>query len=84
MIPLTCGMSLCSSNCPRHKGWVYLFPHTCKTKTKRIIKITNPKNNIEETKRKGKKTNNKKNINKIFKNYKKKKFNFKNKRNNKN
>jgi hypothetical protein len=55
MIPLTCGMGLCSNNCPTHKRWVHLFPHTCKTKTKRIIKITNPKNSIEKTKRKGKK-----------------------------
>jgi hypothetical protein len=54
MIPPTCGMGLCSNNCPTHKGWVYLFPHICKIETKRIIKITNPKNNIEKTKRKEK------------------------------
>jgi len=39
---------------PTQKGWVYLFPHTCKTKTKRIIKIINTKNTIEKTKRKEK------------------------------
>jgi hypothetical protein len=50
--PLTCGTSLCSNNCPTHKGWVYLFSHTCKTKTKRIFKMINPKKNIEKTKRK--------------------------------
>jgi len=54
VIPLTCGTSLCSNNCPTHKGWVFLFPHTCKTETKRIIKIINPKNSIEITKRKEK------------------------------
>ncbi len=32
-------MGLCSSNCPTHKGGVYLSPHTHKTKTKRTIKI---------------------------------------------
>jgi hypothetical protein len=36
---------------PTQKGWVYLFPHTCKTKTKRIIKIINTKNSIEKIKR---------------------------------
>ncbi len=72
MIPFACGMGLCSNNCLTHKGWVYIFPHTCKTKTKRLI--TNPKKSIEKTKNKGKnKTNNKKKINKIFKNYKKQK-----------
>jgi len=53
-IPLACGTSLFSNNCPTQKGWVYLFPHTCKAKTKRIIKIINPKNSIEKTKRKEK------------------------------
>jgi hypothetical protein len=52
VIPLTCGMGICSNNCLTHKGWDYLFPHTCKTKTKGLI--TNPKNNIEKTKRKEK------------------------------
>jgi hypothetical protein len=33
---------------------ITLFPHTCKIETKRIIKITNPKNSIEKTKRKEK------------------------------
>jgi hypothetical protein len=43
VIPLACGMGLCLSNCPTHKGGVYLFPHTHKTETKRTIKIKNPK-----------------------------------------
>jgi hypothetical protein len=48
VIPFTCGMGFCLNNCLTHEGWVYLFPHTHKTKTKRII--TNPKKNIEKTK----------------------------------
>jgi len=47
-------MGLCLSNCPTHKGGVYLSPHTHKTKTKRTIKIKNPKNSIEKAKRRGK------------------------------
>jgi hypothetical protein len=35
-------------------------PHTHKTKTKRIIRITNPKNTIEKTKWEKKNTNKKK------------------------
>jgi hypothetical protein len=54
-------MGLYSSNCPTHK-----------TKTKRTIKIKNPKNNIEKAKRKGEKKTGKKKINKNFKNYRKK------------
>jgi hypothetical protein len=50
MIPLTCGMGLCSSNCPAHKGWVYLFPHKRKIETKRIIKITNPPKKFRKSK----------------------------------
>jgi hypothetical protein len=50
--PLSCDMGFCLNNCLTHKGWVYLFPHTHKTKTKRII--TNPKKSIEKTKRKEK------------------------------
>jgi hypothetical protein len=48
-------MGICLNNCSTHKGWVYLAPphptHTHKTYTKRTIKITNPKNSIEKTKR---------------------------------
>jgi hypothetical protein len=43
-------MGLCSNNCPTHKGWVYLFPHTRKMETKRIIKITNPKTILNKPK----------------------------------
>jgi hypothetical protein len=43
---------LCLGNCPTHKGRVYLFPHTHKRETKRIIKIKNPKNSIENTNKK--------------------------------
>jgi hypothetical protein len=57
VIPLACGMGLCLSNCPTHKGGVYLFPQTHKIETKRTIKIKNPKNNIEKAKKKGKKEN---------------------------
>jgi hypothetical protein len=39
---------------PIHKGGVYLF-HTDTHKTKRTIKIKNPKNSIEKTKRREKK-----------------------------
>jgi hypothetical protein len=62
MILFTCGMGLCLSNCPTHKRSGLPFStHTHKSKTKRIIKITNPKNSIEKTQKKGKKkTNNKK------------------------
>jgi hypothetical protein len=35
-------MGFYSSNCPTHKGGVYLFPHTHKTETKRITKIKKP------------------------------------------
>jgi len=55
---------LCLSNCPTHKGGVYLFPQTHKIETKRTIKIKNPKNNIEKVKKKGKKKIIKKNRNK--------------------
>ncbi len=69
MIPFACGMGLCLSNCPTHKGGVYLFPN--KTKTKRTMKIKNPKNNIEKDKKKGKKENQQEKIeiHKNFKNY---------------
>jgi hypothetical protein len=49
VIPLACGMGICSNNCLTHKGWVYFFPQTHKTQIKRLI--TNPKNSIEKTKR---------------------------------
>jgi 4-diphosphocytidyl-2C-methyl-D-erythritol kinase len=76
MIPFACGMGLCLNNCPTHKRWVYVFPHTHKIETKRIIKITNPENNIEKTKRKERrKPTIKKELNNIFKNYKKKRQN---------
>jgi len=51
-MPFACGVGLCSSNCSTHKG---PFPTTHKTKTKRIIKIKNPKKSIEKAKRRGKK-----------------------------
>jgi len=54
MIPLACGMGLCSNNCPTHKEGVYLFPHTQKIETKRTIKIKNPLKNIEKAKRREK------------------------------
>jgi hypothetical protein len=61
-------MGLCSSNYPTHKGRVYLLPHPCKTKTKRKIKIKNPKNSIEKAKRREKKNQQEKiEINKNFK-----------------
>ncbi len=44
-------MGFCLSNCPTHIGRVYLFPHT-QNITKRTIKIKNPQNSIEKTKRK--------------------------------
>jgi hypothetical protein len=34
VIPIACGMGLCSNNCPTHKGRVYLSSHTFKTETK--------------------------------------------------
>jgi hypothetical protein len=72
MIPLACGMGLCLNNCSTHKGGVYLFPHTHKTKRKRTIKIKNPKNNIEKAKRREKKNQQEKiEINKNFTFYKK-------------
>jgi hypothetical protein len=52
-MPFACGVGLCSSNCSTHKG---PFRTTHKTKTKRIIKIKNPKKSIEKAKRRGKKT----------------------------
>jgi hypothetical protein len=59
-------MGLCLSNFPTHKIGVYLFPHT--HKTKRTIKIKNPKKSIENAKRREKKNQQEKiNINKIFK-----------------
>jgi hypothetical protein len=40
---------------PKHIAGVYLFhTHIHTTKTKRTIKIKNPKHNIEKTKRRGK------------------------------
>jgi hypothetical protein len=43
---------LCLSNCPTHKGGVYLFPyHTHKIEKKKQLKFKNPKNSIEKTKR---------------------------------
>jgi len=53
VIPFTCGIGFCSNNCPAHKGGVYLLTHTHthKTKTKRTVKIINPQNSIEKTKR---------------------------------
>jgi hypothetical protein len=51
----------------------FTFSHThAKQNTKRIIKITNPKNSIEKAKRKEKRNQQlKQNSKKIFKNYKK-------------
>jgi hypothetical protein len=62
------------SNCPTHKGGVYLFPQTHKIETKRTIKITNPKNNIKKVKKKRekRKLSRKIEINKNFKNYRSK------------
>jgi hypothetical protein len=54
VIPFACGIDLCSSNYPTHKGGVYLFPHPHKIKTKRTIKTKNPKNSIEKAKRREK------------------------------
>jgi len=45
-------MGICSSNCPTHKGGVYLFSHMQNRNQKN--KIKNPKNNIEKAKRRGK------------------------------
>jgi hypothetical protein len=60
---------LCLSNCPTHKGGVYLFPAThIKHKQKKQLKLKNPKNSIEKTKRRGRKNKQEKTkINKIFK-----------------
>jgi hypothetical protein len=38
---------------PTHKGGVYLFPHTHKTKTKRTTKIRNPKKVLKKPPKKG-------------------------------
>jgi hypothetical protein len=43
-------MGLYSSNYSTHKGGVYLFPRTHKTKTKRTIKIKNPKTILRKPK----------------------------------
>jgi len=63
VIPLACALGLCLNNCPTHKKKIYLFPHmhTHKIEKKRTIKIKNPKNNIEKTKRRRQKKTNKKN-----------------------
>jgi hypothetical protein len=73
-------MGLCLNNCPTHKRWVYLFPtHMHKIETKRTIKITNPKNNIEITEKEKRKPTRKNNINKTLKLQKtKKRKNIKN------
>jgi hypothetical protein len=47
-------MGLCLNNFPSRKRRVSLFLHTHTTKTKRTIKIKNPKNSIEKAKRRGK------------------------------
>jgi hypothetical protein len=54
VIPLACGIGLCSSNCSTHKGGIYFFPHTHKTEAKTTIKIKSPKKSIEKDKRRGK------------------------------
>jgi len=44
MIPLACGMGLCSNNCSTHKGGVSLFPHIhTKQKQKEQFKLKTPK-----------------------------------------
>jgi hypothetical protein len=63
-------MGLCSSNCPRHKKGVYLFPHTQKTETKKQLKT--PKIVLRKPKERKKENHQEKvEINKIFKNYQK-------------
>jgi hypothetical protein len=54
------------------EGFIFSHTHTHKIKTKRTIKITNPKKNIEKTKKKGGDQQAKTEINKNFKNCKKK------------
>jgi hypothetical protein len=71
VIPLTCGIGLCSSNCPtqKKKGFTFSPTHIHRIETKIIIQIKNPKNSIEKTKKREKiKLRGKIEINKIFKN----------------
>jgi len=77
VIPLTCGIGLCSSNCSTHEGGIYFFPHThTKQKQKEQLKLKAPKKILRKTKEGGKENQEKMiEINKIFKFYK---FKFKN------
>jgi hypothetical protein len=61
VIQVAQGIGLCSSNCPTHKGGVYLFPHThthTKQKQKEQLKLQTPKTTL--TKEWGEKLNKKK------------------------
>jgi len=61
MITLACGKGLCSSNCPTHKGGVYIFPtHTQNKNKKEQLKLKTPKIYIDKAKRREKKKTSKK------------------------
>jgi hypothetical protein len=70
VIPLACGIGLCSSNCSTHKGGIYFFPHThTKQKQKQQLKLKAPKKVLRKTKEGGKEYQQETiEINKIFRN----------------
>jgi hypothetical protein len=53
-------MGHCSSNCPTHKGGVYLFPPTHKIETKINKKLETPKTILKKPKEGENKTSKKK------------------------
>jgi hypothetical protein len=68
VIPFACGNGLCWSNCPTHRGGLYLFPHT-HTKQKEQLKSQTPKTTLKKPKEGEEKNQQEKT--EINKNYKK-------------